>query len=291
MEVQSDSFSRTKMSMPVVQHESAVRFCRPRPPSTRTSDVGAYLFEGARECLHPPVGVEAVRMGRESSTNLEQAALSFLSAIDPERGIDAALFLRRTGLVLASWTREGIRLDVVSVMAATMLASIQATSFLIGAAIMAGLKHPVRRRIYDHLVRLPGDHFRSVARSLDIAIGTARYHLAALLRDGLVYREDTNGRARYYVKAGAADVNRLYAQHWEFRDVRLRIVGALRRLERAQPATISKVLGISRQLVSYHLVRLEKAGRVRREGSLYRLVAPGPARGAHDGKVRLGTKP
>ena len=63
-------------------------------------------------------------MGRESSTNLEQAALSFLSAIDPERGIDAALFLRRTGLVLASWTREGFRLDVVSVMAATMLASI-----------------------------------------------------------------------------------------------------------------------------------------------------------------------
>ena len=45
--------------------------------------------------------------------------------------------------------------------------SIQATSFLIGAAIMAGLKHPVRRRIYDHLIRLPGDHFRSVARSLD----------------------------------------------------------------------------------------------------------------------------
>src|SRR5213083_826345 len=57
-------------------------------------------------------------MGRETSTNLEQAALSFLSAIDP------ALFLRRTGLVLASWTREGFRLDVVSVMAATMLASI-----------------------------------------------------------------------------------------------------------------------------------------------------------------------
>src|SRR5438477_5192782 len=63
-------------------------------------------------------------MGRESSTNLEQAALSFLSAIDPERGLDAVLFLRRTGSVLASWTRDGIRLDVVSVMAATMLASV-----------------------------------------------------------------------------------------------------------------------------------------------------------------------
>jgi len=55
---------------------------------------------------------------------LEQAALSFLSGIDPELGLDAALFVRGTGLVLASWTREGIRLDVVSVMAATMLASV-----------------------------------------------------------------------------------------------------------------------------------------------------------------------
>src|SRR5205823_11387464 len=70
--------------------------------------------------------------------------------------------------------------------------SIQATSFLIGAAIMAGLKHTVRRRIYDHLVRLPGDHFRSVARSLDIAVSTARNHLTALIRDGLVYRAMKN---------------------------------------------------------------------------------------------------
>ncbi len=39
-------------------------------------------------------------------------------------GLDAVLFLRRTGSVLASWTRDGIRLDVVSVMAATLLASV-----------------------------------------------------------------------------------------------------------------------------------------------------------------------
>jgi predicted transcriptional regulator len=103
-------------------------------------------------------------------------------------------------------------------------------------------------------------------------VGTARYHLDALLRDGLVYKEDTNGRARYYVTGGEADVNRLYARHWEFRDIRLRVVATLRRLEKAQPATIARVLGISRQLVSYHLACLEKAGRVRREGSLFRLV-------------------
>jgi predicted regulator of Ras-like GTPase activity (Roadblock/LC7/MglB family) len=63
-------------------------------------------------------------MGRKSLSALENASLSFLSAIDPEGGLDAVLFLRRTGSVLASWTRQGIRLDVVSVMAATMLASV-----------------------------------------------------------------------------------------------------------------------------------------------------------------------
>jgi predicted transcriptional regulator len=151
----------------------------------------------------------------------------------------------------------------------------EATSFVIGVALMAGLQHPVRRKIYEHLLRLPGDHFRSVARSLHLAVGTARYHLDALARDGLVYKEETNGRARYYVTGGEADVNRLYARHWEFRQVRLRILGAVRRLGKAQPATIAKVLGISRQLVSYHLACLEKAGRVRRDGALYRAIGMG----------------
>ena len=64
----------------------------------------------------------------------------------------------------------------------------ESTPLLLAFGLMAGLNHPVRRRIYDHLRRLPGDHFRSVARSLDLAVGTARYHLDALLRDGLVYR-------------------------------------------------------------------------------------------------------
>src|SRR5213593_3177786 len=67
---------------------------------------------------------DRVGRGRKSVSALENASLSFLSAIDTEGGLDAVLFLRRTGSVLASWTRDGIRLDVVSVMAATMLASV-----------------------------------------------------------------------------------------------------------------------------------------------------------------------
>lgn len=151
-------------------------------------------------------------------------------------------------------------------------ASLQTTSVLIGLGLLLGLEHPIRRRIYDHLSRLPGDHLRSVARSLRLAVGTARYHIDALLREGLIYKRQNNGRSRYYVTGGEADVNRLYARHWEYRDIRLRIVDALRRMEAAPAARIAKVLGVSRQLVSYHLAVLEKAGLARREGADYHLV-------------------
>src|SRR5207245_4710352 len=145
-------------------------------------------------------------------------------------------------------------------------------SFLIGMGLLAGLKHPVRRQIYDHLRLLPGDHFRSVARSLRLAVGTARYHLNSLVQDGLIYKQEINGRSRYYVSGGEAEVNRLYARHWEYRDIRLRVLLTLRRMENAQAAEIAKVLVISRQLASYHLRCLEKAGRIRRHCATYRVV-------------------
>jgi DNA-binding MarR family transcriptional regulator len=145
------------------------------------------------------------------------------------------------------------------------------TSILIGLGLMIGLQHPVRRRIYDHLRRLPGDHFRSIARSLQLASGTMRYHLDTLIRNGLVFREKTNGRVRFYVNGGGeeAEFNRLYARHWSYRDLRLRVLFAVKHLEDARPSTIAKSLGISRQLAAYHLAHLEEAGQVVRRGSQY----------------------
>src|SRR2546422_59356 len=56
------------------------------------------------------------------------------------------------------------------------------SSLLIGLGLLAGLKHPVRRQIYDHLRLLPGDHFRCVAKA-----GRVRRH-------GATYRVVTGRR-------------------------------------------------------------------------------------------------
>src|SRR6267143_2446068 len=132
-------FSGSTISWPV-------RF-RPRPPHSRLTrsdpdGVNGLRFLALRVRRSGPIpfrratllsgetiasiacGLRRLRMGRESSAAIEPAALSFLSAVKPDLGLDAVLLLRRTGLVLASWTREGIRHDIVGVMAATMLASI-----------------------------------------------------------------------------------------------------------------------------------------------------------------------
>ncbi len=52
-----------------------------------------------------------------------QAALS--QGIDPSGPLEAAFVVRRTGAVLASWARTSVEAEVASVMAATLIGSIE----------------------------------------------------------------------------------------------------------------------------------------------------------------------
>jgi len=127
-------------------------------------------------------------------------------------------------------------------------------------------------RIYRHLLLLPGDHFRSIVRSLRIAHGTASHHLTVLVRKDLVSVDRGNGRCRYYPRGAGAEAerNQLYQKHWNFRDLRLRVLFATKNLGAAKAAAVARTLGISRQLASYHLERLVDLGLVRREDGAYR---------------------
>ena len=49
-----------------------------------------------------------------------------LSRVGEEVPLEAALLLRRTGTSLAAWTRANVQAEVVTVMAATMMGSIEA---------------------------------------------------------------------------------------------------------------------------------------------------------------------
>lgn len=149
--------------------------------------------------------------------------------------------------------------------------------------------HPSRARIYDHLLRVPGDHFRSIARSLGLSLGTTGHHLGVLVDAGLLYARRFDGHRRFFPRGHESqrELNALFEKHWNYRDLRIRVQLAVQRLRDARLCTIAAALGISRQLAAYHLSCLVRDGRALRVGDRY-VAQDGllPARGTSDSLSR-----
>lgn len=138
------------------------------------------------------------------------------------------------------------------------------------------LEQPTRRRIVEHLTHLPGDHLRSITRSLHISLGAGRHHLVVLAKEGLVRSERMGSRLRYFTNPSSASVplNDTFKEYWKYRDLRVRVWSAVHRLPDARPSTVAESLGVSRQLAAYHLNRLTELGLVVRTRGRYRAADP-----------------
>ena len=178
------------------------------------------------------------------------------------------------GLLLAISRFVGLSLDRGSpnLVSATLLSGFVSLILAVSPRTRS-LDHPIRKRIYEHLLRLPGDYFQSIVRSLHLGHGNAYHHLTVLVTEGWLELEKRNGRARYYPKglASASDWNDLFARHWTYRDLRVRVLFAVVALNGAGPSEVARQLGISRQLAAYHLIQLERASVLRREAGAYRI--------------------
>ncbi|HLE46547.1 MAG TPA: hypothetical protein VI915_06160 [Thermoplasmata archaeon] len=143
----------------------------------------------------------------------------------------------------------------------------------VGIGIHGGvLDHPTRRRIYDHLLVRPGSHFRDIVRVLRIGYGTTLHHLNVLIDEQFIRTEKGNGRRRYYPigQRCSPRLNELFERYWSYRDLRVRVLHAVRHLGSAGPTNVGRALGVSRQLAAYHLDRLVEMGHVKKEGRRYR---------------------
>ena len=58
-----------------------------------------------------------------------------------------------------------------------------------------------RRRIFEHVRRFPGTHFREVQRALGLQPGELEYHLHTLEKAGLLTSQEGAARRRYFVAA------------------------------------------------------------------------------------------
>lgn len=136
----------------------------------------------------------------------------------------------------------------------------------------AALDHPTRAKILGHLEAVPGDHFRSIVRSVQVSVGEVRHHLNVLLRKGSVRESKQQNLCRYYVRSdGATDRNQVFEAYWSLKDCRGRVLQAVRQRQVVRPSDVAFELGISRQLAAYHLGRLADAGALKWDQGRYRL--------------------
>lgn len=116
-----------------------------------------------------------------------------------------------------------------------------------------------RRRIYEHLRRVPGLHLRQVQRDLDMPMGTLQYHLHTMERAGLlVTRSDGRFKAFYLNEnLDRRDRDFLYYLRQEMpRRIAMEIV--------EQPGIsfqeLTDLLPIDASTLSFHLKKLRLSG-------------------------------
>ncbi len=114
------------------------------------------------------------------------------------------------------------------------------------------LEEPTRMQILRHLETVPGLHERAIARAVGNR-STVRYHLRVLERSGAIVSHETDGYRRYFLpNQDPQEPARQTTQQM--------VVGQIEECPGTNQTEVAKALGLSRQVVSYHVNNLAEAG-------------------------------
>ena len=138
------------------------------------------------------------------------------------------------------------------------------------------LENFTRGRIYGHIEANPGIHYSELLRALKLSNGTLAYHLKTLEREGLV-RSIREGQLKlFYPKVGEwkskeRKKSTFFQRKKDAEKISItgkEILESVKQNPGLTEAEICSLTGLSKQVVNYHIRKLEKTGvmRVEREG-------------------------
>jgi parallel beta-helix repeat protein len=122
------------------------------------------------------------------------------------------------------------------------------------------LDQPIRYKIHGYLIGKPGAHFGLIKQDLHIPNGQLVYHLKKLMKADLIYSREDGIKKRFYPK----EFPKL-ANDQQYIGTEEMILGVLKNNSGANQKEIASSLGVSRQVVGYHLNKMEEKGVVRKE--------------------------
>ncbi|MGA1872829.1 MAG: winged helix-turn-helix transcriptional regulator [Thermoplasmatota archaeon] len=116
------------------------------------------------------------------------------------------------------------------------------------------LNHEVRGLIRGYIIANPGDHYSSIKRNLDLNNGTLAYHLRVLEQSGFIKSMYDGIYKRYYPSnVNISKLKKNVSKQEEIFNIILENPGVTME-------EIGRMIGVSRQVVNYHVKNLIRAG-------------------------------
>ena len=119
------------------------------------------------------------------------------------------------------------------------------------------LELETRRKIYNLLKENPGLHLSKIAKTLNLRVSLAEYHLRYLQKHALVQSDTHTGYSRYFLQ-GEAEPRQKKNFSILRQETLLKIVLLLLKKKQAHHKELLEYLEISPSTLSYHLKRLQK---------------------------------
>ncbi len=134
-------------------------------------------------------------------------------------------------------------------------------------------KHPLenkmRELIYEYIELYPGENYTAIKKTLGLANGTLVYHLKILTKENLIRAVSEGRYKRFYpIESDKLDKSKLYEHKGTqmLTDLQMKIIEKIGEEPEISQIEVAKSLGVSRQLVNYHISKLVKAGVLRLKG-------------------------
>lgn len=123
------------------------------------------------------------------------------------------------------------------------------------------LELETRRRIYEHVRRVPGLHLRALQRATGLPLGTVEYHLHQMERAGLVVTRE-EGRYKAYFPNDQLDRRDRDVLYYLRQDMPRRIALEIANRPGLTFRELAERLPIGESTLSFHLKKLRAAGLV-----------------------------
>jgi predicted transcriptional regulator len=135
---------------------------------------------------------------------------------------------------------------------------VQEISFNQGSPL---LNQTTRVQIYNFIINNPGINFRGICNSLILPIGVVQYHLAVLMKGGLISNRRDGRNKRYFEskKFSSTEMKIISVLRHETAE---KILTILHDDESASHGNLAQRLNISSQALTWHMKQLKESGLV-----------------------------